>query len=89
MDDGEKAFYKTLIESWQEYVRDYFCVLLLFKGMEVNDVVELTQLSREVVESYQQRLRTSMGRIKHVADVLGPNPSKVWHKAHLFRYIRS
>jgi len=88
MDDREKLFYKTLIESWQEYIKDYFCVLLLWKGMKVDDVVEVTNLSREVVEAYQKSLRTSMGRIKHVADILGPNPSKVWHKASLLRYIR-
>lgn len=88
MDDSEKHFYRNLIQSWKDYIVEYHCVLLLWKGFSVNDVVEVTGLDSRVVRQYHRKILAIGTLTDRMDGIVGPRPSEVWHKAQLLRYMR-
>ncbi len=88
MEDREKLFHRNLIDSWKDYIVEYHCVLLLWKGFKIDEVMDVTGLDRSVVGEYQQKIERLQNLAGNLADVLGPSPSQVWNRAQLLRYMR-
>lgn len=72
MDDSEKHFYRNLIQSWKDYIVEYHCVLLLWKGFSVNDVVEVTGLDSRVVRQYHRKILAIGTLTDRMDGIVGP-----------------